>query len=100
MRVLCFFLNFGGFYLLLSPLLEQMSVLPLVSYFLTYAFVVAGLCTAAVVAVIAQLFFTSLAWIAYRPVVATFLFLMSLSLGALFTVPAKVLGIGHSLTGA
>lgn len=86
--------------MLLSPLLEAMSVLPLVSYFLTSAFVVSGLCTAAVVAVIAQLFFTSLAWIAYRPIVATFLLLMSLSLGALFTVPANVLGIGHSLTGA
>lgn len=88
-RVLCYFLNLGGFYMLCSPLLKRMSVLPLAAYFLNHAFYVSGLCTAAVLTLAAQLLFTSFAWVAYRPLLATVLFLLSLSVGAAFMLPGE-----------
>jgi hypothetical protein len=86
-RLLCYFLNLGGFYMLCAPLVKLMGVLPLAAFFLENAFYVAALCTAAVVTLAAQLFFTSLAWMAYRPLLATFLLLISFTVGGLFMLP-------------
>lgn len=86
-RILCYCLNLGGFYMLCSPLLKLMSILPLTAYFLNHAFYVSALCTAAIVTLAAQLLFTSFAWVAYRPLLATVLFLLALAIGGLFMWP-------------
>ena len=93
-RILLYLINFGGFYLLCSPLMKYMAQLPLIAFFLKDSFLTSTVYVTAMITLSVQLFFISIAWLIYRPVTALTLFLLSASIiSSFFYLPPGQKGL-------
>jgi len=90
-RFLSWLVTLGGAFLVLSPLLHHLVWIPLVGTLLEERFYASGLILALIVATLLQSAVACLVWIAYRPLLASWLLLLTVAVGG-------VLAVGNAMT--